>query len=115
MRQTVPIRSISGREAPGQRLVERLAEAFHFNGNLQGAICRIIHECILLVKKGKINREIYERKGTRKDRSSGSTPELICRTTTAFSLRKPPILFEGPTAREPRVFADADGHDLARC
>jgi hypothetical protein len=40
---------------------------------------------------------------------------LICRTTTAFYLRKPPILYEEPTAREPRVFANADGHDLARC
>jgi len=24
-------------------------------------------------------------------------------------------LYEEPTARETRVFADADGHDLARC
>jgi hypothetical protein len=24
-------------------------------------------------------------------------------------------LLEEPTAREPRVFANADGHDLARC
>ena len=40
---------------------------------------------------------------------------LICRTTTAFSLRKPQILYKEPTARETRVFANADGHDLARC
>jgi hypothetical protein len=40
---------------------------------------------------------------------------LICRTTTAFSACKPPILFEEPAAREQRVFANADGHDLARC
>jgi hypothetical protein len=40
---------------------------------------------------------------------------LICRTTTAFYPRKPPILYEEPTAREPKVFANADGHDLARC
>jgi hypothetical protein len=40
---------------------------------------------------------------------------LICRTTTAFSRRKPRILYEEPTDREPRVFANADGHDLARC
>jgi hypothetical protein len=40
---------------------------------------------------------------------------LICRTTTAFSHRKPPIFLEEPTDRKPKLFANADGHDLARC
>ena len=40
---------------------------------------------------------------------------LICLTTTAFSTRKPRILYEEPTDRELRVLANAEGHDLARC
>jgi hypothetical protein len=33
---------------------------------------------------------------------------LICRTTTAFSLCKPPILYEEPITREPGAFANND-------
>jgi hypothetical protein len=40
---------------------------------------------------------------------------LICRTTTAFSLRKPQIYLEAPTVRKANLFAKVDGHDLARC
>jgi hypothetical protein len=44
----------------------------------------------------------------------GHDAELLCRTATAFSLRKPPLFLEEPTAHEPKVFANVDGHDLAR-
>ena len=40
---------------------------------------------------------------------------LICLTTTAFSLRIPRILYEESTTRTPKLFANAEGHDLARC
>jgi hypothetical protein len=40
---------------------------------------------------------------------------LICLTMTAFYYRKPRILYEEPTTRKPKLFANAEGHDLARC
>jgi hypothetical protein len=40
---------------------------------------------------------------------------LICLTTTAFSRRKPQILYEEPTVRTPKLFANEEGHDLATC
>jgi hypothetical protein len=48
--------------------------------------------------------------GCRVNRHLQTNAALICRTTTAFSRRKPPIFLKEPTAREPRVFANADGH-----
>jgi len=47
--------------------------------------------------------------------STGSTVELICLTTTAFSLCKPPIFLKEPIARKPKPFAKVEGHDLATC
>jgi len=40
---------------------------------------------------------------------------LICRTPTAFSVCESLLFLEKPTARNPKPFVNADGHDLAPC